>query len=88
MDNEEKKEIETPKEGIGGLIGIVIIILMLLLGAIYFYNDRLITIKKSQTAASSAAVDPFTQSVPNDLNSASSTDIQSGINSINKALSK
>lgn len=88
MNDNENKEIETPKEGIGGLIGITIIILVLLAGAIYFYNQRLITVKNSQTAASASATDPFLASVLNDLNSASSTDIQGNLNSVDKALVK
>ncbi len=88
MNDNQEKEIETPKEGIGGLVGIVIIILVLLAGAFYFYNQRLLTIKKVQTAASATDTDPFLQSVLNDLNSASSTDIQGNLDSLDKALAK
>ena len=88
MENNENKEIETPKEGIGGLVGITIIILVLLAGAIYFYNQRLVAIKKSQMAASATATDPFLASVLNDLKSASSTDIQGNLDSLDKALAK
>ncbi len=88
MQDNEKKEIESQKEGIGGLVGIAIIILVLLAGAFYFYNQRLITIKKTQTAASSTAIDPFLASVLSDLNSASSTVIQENLDSVDKALSK
>lgn len=86
MENNEKKETETPKEGIGGLIGITIIILVLLAGAFYFYNQRLQTIKRAQMTATTT--DPFLQSVLNDLNSASSTDIQGNLDSLDKTLAK
>ena len=88
MNNDQEKEIETPKEGVGGLVGIVIIILVLLAGAFYFYNQRLLTIKKVQTAASATATDQFLQGVLNDLNSTSSTYTQGNLNSLDKTLSK
>lgn len=88
MEDKEKKEIESQKEGIGGLIGIAIIILVLLAGAFYFYNQRLVTIKKTQMAASSTAIDPFLASVLKDLNGASSTEIQANLDSVDKALAK
>ncbi|MFA6463538.1 MAG: hypothetical protein WCV55_00875 [Candidatus Paceibacterota bacterium] len=88
MQENEKKEIETPKEGLGGIIGIAIIILVLLAGAVYFYNQRLLSIKKTQMAASATATDPFLASVLKDLNSASSTDIQGNLDSIDNALAK
>ncbi len=88
MEDQEKKEIGTPKEGIGGIIGIIIIILVLLAGALYFYNQRSMTLKKAQTAASGASIDPFFASVLKDLNSASSTDIHENLDSLDKALAK
>ncbi|MEI8337745.1 MAG: hypothetical protein WCF92_01205 [bacterium] len=88
MENNEKKEIETTKEGIGGLVGITIIILVLLAAAFYFYNQRADNIKKANLAATRMAADPFLISVLKDLNSASSTDIQGNFDSLDKALAK
>ena len=87
MKDNEKKEIESQKEGVGGLVGITIIILVLLAGAFYFYNQRLVTIKKTQTT-NSTSTDPFLASVLSDLNSASSTEIQVNLDSVDKALAK